>query len=139
MNFWKKKNGLLNNLCYIMISTTVKEMANHKYDYKWIAMRLEFLIENSMVYIDRPSLKIKYCDEEYLISMTEEANEVLETFTVYYIKTHIQRFSYLPKDFPKFSDYAKQTISDLVSQKLKLIEDECISHFKIAYEKDMPS
>lgn len=115
----------------------INEMAKQEYDYLWIAKRLEFLIENELVYVGEAQLKINYCDQYYVNELQAEAEELLQTLAPTMIMNYIKNLPYLPKDFKYFIDYAKEALSELITLKLKLHNDECVSHFKIEYEKDM--
>ena len=112
-------------------------MHKQTYDYLWIAKRLEFLIEKELVYVSTPVLKIKYCDQEYVNELSIEAIETFETLTSGLIMNFIKKLPTLPKDFESFTLYACDALQHLLTNKMKLYQDECISHFKIEYEKNM--
>lgn len=112
-------------------------MTKQSYDYLWIAKRLEFLVEKELVYVANPLLKIKYCDQEYINEMQIEAIETLESLTSSSIMNYIKGLPLLPKDFPSFKMYACDALQHVLTNRMKLHQDECISHFKIQYEENM--
>jgi transcriptional regulator with XRE-family HTH domain len=51
----------------------------------------------------------------------------------------IKKLPTVPKDHITFVDYACYAIEKIIIHKLKLESNECISHFKVEYEKNMPN
>lgn len=114
-----------------------KRIQKQIYDYLWISKRLLFLIEKNLLVIGEPVLKVQHCDQDYISETQLEAEDMLPTLTETVTMNFIQRLPTTPKDHSTFIDYACHAIERIVAYKLKLDMNDCISHFKIEYEKDM--
>lgn len=106
------------------------------YNYLHISKRLHQCITFEFCIVGEPVLKLIHCDEEYLAEITKEVEELFDSLTPSMIMNYIKKLPLLPKDFPKFSDYVCYSLQELITLKMKLENDECISHFKIDYEKN---
>ncbi|MEY2869792.1 MAG: hypothetical protein RIR01_2294 [Bacteroidota bacterium] len=106
------------------------------YNYLHISKRIHQCVQLELYYVGEPVLKLIHCDQEYLNEMVERANELFDSLTPSLIMSAIKLLPLLPKDFPKFHDYICYSLKELLIIKMKLVDDECISHFEIEYEKN---
>lgn len=122
-----------------MKSIKPKRIYKQSYDYLWISKRLTFLLDKDLLAIGEPVLKIQYCDEDYISESTLEAEEAMQCLSESLLMNFIKKLPTVPKDHITFVDYACYAIEKIIIHKLKLESNECISHFKIEYEKNMPN
>ena len=120
-----------------MKSIKQKRIYKQQYDYLWISKRLLMLLENNILMIGEPVLKIHYCNEDFLIESKREAEELMQSLSEKVVMQFINKLPTVPKEHTSFIDYACYAIEKIVIHKLKLTSNECISHFKIEYEKNM--
>lgn len=106
------------------------------YNYLQISKRLHQCIQLELCYVGEPVLKLIHCEQDYLNEMVEIANETFDGLTPNLIMSSIKLLPMLPKDFQTFPDYVCYSLKELLIIKMKLVDDECISHFEIEYEKN---
>lgn len=106
------------------------------YNYLHIAKRLRQCVDLNLFHIGEPVLKLVHCDEDYLLELLTEAEEIIDSMDSNLIMSCIKKLPTLPKDFPKFKDYVCYSIQEILRLKMKLDDDECVSYFKIVYEKN---
>ena len=122
-----------------MKSMKQKRIYKQEYDYLWISKRLILLLENDLLIIGDPILKVMHCDEDYISESLSEAEEIVQSLTDSLLMNFIKKLPTVPKDHISFVDYACHAIEKIIIHRLKLDSNECISHFKIEYEKNMPN
>ena len=120
-----------------MKSIKRKRIYKQEYDYLWISKRLVLLLENDLLIVGNPILKVMHCDEDYISESLAEAEEIMQSLTDSLLMNFIKKLPTVPKDHISFVDYACYAIEKIITYKLKLDSNECISHFKIEYEKNM--
>lgn len=114
-----------------------KRSYKQQYDYLWISKRIVFLLEKELLYIGEPVLKVNYCDEYYLSEFKREGEEFIQSLSETVMMQFINKLPTVPKDHISFIDYACYAVEKLIIHKLRLTSNDCISHFKIEYEKNM--
>ena len=120
-----------------MKSIKRKRIYKQEYDYLWISKRLVLLLENDLLIVGNPILKVMHCDEDYISESLAEAEEIMQSLTDSLLMNFIKKLPTVPKDHISFVDYACYAIEKIITYTLKLDSNECISHFKIEYEKNM--
>ncbi len=107
-----------------------------EYNLLWIAKRLSECAELDVIVLT-PEIKVSHCDQEHLDELTERAYELLKSIPISKIVNILKLLPKTHKDFTTFVDYASYCLSEVLTYKLKLSNDECVSYFTVEYEKNI--